>query len=147
MTKRLRVLAIFLVGAILPAGSIFCSGCGVILDLLVTPEIEVSTHELIFDATEMETVPSQQITASCTQTDTDTFVENDCGANVTSNQEWLTVSPDEIYGLETVTVSVNIEGLAPGTYEGNIHVEYWLVAIDDEEDVRVELTVNEADPI
>ena len=138
--KKMRGFFVSLTAAAL----IFSTGCGVLLDLLVSPEISVSTHNLSFTATESTNPDSQQITAECTALDSDTSISEDCEALITTNQDWLSTSPTEILGLETVTVSINVEGLAPGTYTGNIHVEYILVSIDDEEDVSVELTVNPA---
>lgn len=137
---------------IITVSLLFWTGCGAVLgsvfDLFISPEIKVSTHNMTFSATEGENPDTQQITASCTYPDDDSINysdEDECGADVTADQEWLSAEPTEVYGLETVNVSVNTEGLEPGVYSGNIHVEYQLVSPDDEEDISVELTINPAD--
>lgn len=121
------------------------SGCDVAYDLLVAPEISVGTHDMSFTAVEGGEAPAAQVTtASCTSPDSSTssvLDTDDCGANVTSDKEWLTVTPASITGQKDITVSVVTTGLTAGTHTGNIHVEYDLVSIDDEEDIAVTLTV------
>lgn len=124
---------------------VMLSGCGVAYDLLVSPEISVGTHEMSFTAVEGGEAPAAQVTtASCTKDGSSvaSLADSDkCDANVTSNKEWLAVTPAAVTGQEDISVSVATTGLAAGTYTGIIHVEYDLVAIDDEEDIAVTLTI------
>lgn len=127
------------------AMSVVLSGCDAIFDLLVSPEVSVGTHELAFTAVEGGDAPeAQKTTAECSTSNssTESIIDKDeCTVDITSNQDWLTVAPTSVTGYKEISVSVNTTGLKEGTYTGKIHVEYDLVAIDDEEDIDVTLTV------
>ena len=103
----------------------------------------MSTHSLAFTGEVGGEIAAQTVTASCTESDPDSFVDDSCGADVSSNQEWLLVTPDNVYGEEQLTISVNTEGLEAGSHTGTVHVESWLPAIDDEEDIGVTLTLTD----
>lgn len=121
------------------------SGCDSIFDLLVSPEVSVGTHELAFTAVEGGDAPvAQKTTAECVTSNSSTssvIDKSDCTVDITANQDWLTVDPASVTGHKEISVSANTKGLKAGTYTGKVHVEYDLVAIDDEEDIAVTLTV------
>ncbi len=128
---------------VLLLGLILSMGCGTILDSVLFIEVEVSTHSLAFTGETGGEIAAQTVTASCTEDDPDSVIERNCSAGVTSNQEWLLVTPNEIYGMEELTISINTEGLEAGSHTGTVHVESYLPAIDDEEDIGVTLTLTD----
>ena len=118
------------------------TGCGALLGTFFA-EIRVSTHNLEFEVAEGEESDRQDFTAECTTLDAP---YDDCYASVTANESWITLSKNEIYGLETVTAYIDATDLEPGSYVGNIKVEYELVSVDDEENIKVDVTVTAAEP-
>lgn len=134
----------FLPFAALPILAVL-SGCGSAYDLLISPSVSVGTHAMSFTAVAGGAAPaSQSTTASCTKSGSSiaSLVDGDrCDADVTSDKDWLKVTPSSVFGQENITISVVTTGLAAGTYTGNIHVEYVLVAIDGSEDIAITLTV------
>lgn len=130
---------------VVSAMAVALSGCDSLFDLLVSPAVSVGTHELAFTAVEGGDPPAAlRTTAECTTSNSSTssvIDKDDCTVDITSNQDWLSVAPISVTGHNEISVSVNTAGLKAGTYAGKIHVEYNLVAIDDEEDIDVTLTV------
>ncbi|MFH1873791.1 MAG: hypothetical protein ABH859_01215 [Pseudomonadota bacterium] len=123
--------------------SIVFAGCGSTLATFF-PTVTVSVTELNFTATANGGDPAiQQITVDCTYNETSLLDPQNCELNLTTEQTWIDVYPTTTIGQENVEVTVNITGLEPGTYQGNIHVESEFPnATDDERDITVNLTVN-----
>jgi hypothetical protein len=113
-------------------------GCGAVTDDMVSTQVAVDPHHLDFSALQGgESPPSQAIAVQCFEPDG----FGDCGGSVSVNQPWLQTDRTSFYGVDRVEVFADPAGLDPGTYEGKIHVQYDFIAIDDEEDVNVEMVV------
>jgi len=136
-----RALGAILAVAILAGGHLFNTGCGTFFSSFFS-EVSVSTHELTFETTYGENPEAQTFIAYCAYFEG--FFQSGCTADITTNVSWMTTDPSSIYREGTVTVNIDTEGMEPGTYYGRVHVEYVLVAVDDEEDVNVTLTINPA---
>jgi hypothetical protein len=108
---------------------------------LLTTSVAIDPHHLTFQTIlGDEPPPSQAIAVQCF--DYGNYY-NDCGGTISVNQPWLRTDRNHFYGVDLVDVWVDPTDLEPGTYDGKIHVSYYLVAIDDEEDVNVELIIQE----
>lgn len=120
-------------------------GCGALIDLLALAEVGVGTHDMAFTAVAGGANPeAQTVGVTCTvPSSAGSLLSDACIANISVDQAWLSVDPASIYGDEDVTVAIDTTGLAVGTYTGNIHAQYELVSLDDEEDIAVTLTVTE----
>ncbi len=116
------------------------AGCGSAVDSLVLTQVAVDPHVLTFSSVVgEEPPPSQSIAVQCY--DPSYAFDTSCGGSVRSDQPWLLLDRDGFDGVDSVEVAVAPEGLEPGIYEGKIRVRYDFVAIDDSEDVTVELIV------
>lgn len=118
------------------------SGCEVLFDLFVFPSVSVSEHSLCFDLTLDEEVLSQEVTADCSTIDSYGFNDS-CYAELETDDPWIEVEPDSIWGWERVTITVDPEGLEPGLYEGKVKLRYEPFSIDDEEEITIEMIVPE----
>lgn len=108
---------------------------------LLTTSVAVDPHRLRFQTILGDDPPlSQAIAVQCF--DYGSYY-GDCGGTISVNQPWLRTDRVSFYGVDRVDVWVDPTDLDPGTYEGKIHVSYYLVSIDDEEDVTVELIIQE----
>jgi hypothetical protein len=105
-----------------------------------TPTIGYSPASLNFTATQGGTNPSNQ-TVSITNTGTGTL-----SWSVSDNATWLTLSPTSGTGNGSVTASVNLSGLAAGTYNAAITIA-GTGATNTPQTVPVTLTVNTAPTI
>lgn len=145
MKIKLTILSML---AIISVG-LFLSGCGAVASAMLTMEVSVGVHSLSFTAREGQVPAPQDVDIGCTYND-DTSSDNECNVDITVSQTesatpvWLIISNDSITGQGSLEVSINTDGLAVGTYHGNIHVESFLPAIDDEEDIAVTLTITSA---
>lgn len=108
---------------------------------LLTTTVAVDPHHLAFQTVLGDDPPPlQAIVVQCF--DYGDYY-GDCGGTISVNQPWLRTDRVSFYGVDRVDVWVDPTDLEPGTYEGKIHVSYYLVSIDDEEDVNVELVIQE----
>ncbi len=105
-----------------------------------TPTIGYSPASLSFMATQGGTNPSSQ-TVSITNTGTGTL-----SWSVTDNATWLSLSPTSGTGNGSVTASVNLTGLAAGTYNAVITIA-GTGATNTPQTVPVTLTVSAAPTI
>lgn len=122
------------------AADVVATSCAVMTDSMISTQVAVDPHHLVFEAVVgCDPPPSQAIAVECYD-----YGEyfGDCGGSISVNQPWLQIDQDDFYGVDSVEVSVNPEGLEPGTYEGKIHISYDWIAIDDEEDVSVDLIID-----
>ena len=122
------------------------AGCAAltVADSMLSTQVAVDPHRLVFQSVARgDAPPSQAIAVQCYD-----YGEyyGDCGGSISVDQPWLKTDRDGFYGVDRVEVAVDTEGLEPGIYEGKIHIDYDFIAIDDSEDVSVELVVDPPEP-
>lgn len=118
------------------------AGCGAVAGSMLTTEVAVDPHLLTFTTFVGDVPPeAQTIVVACY--DVGSYYDVGCSGSLSVDQPWLKLDRTDFYGVDTIAVRVDPADLTAGTYEGKIHVSYDFVSIDDEEDVRVELTVQE----
>lgn len=113
-------------------------GCEVISCLAVDAAIDQIAREdvvtsdpgaLSFEIVEGGAAATQQLEVNCffdpdaCLDEPSTYSEEECVASISTSQTWMSSNLSEYEGTADIDVTVDPAGLAPGTYEGSLHLE------------------------